>query len=371
MLHPEKLKTFSIKPLSHRLHDNFVDRWLHVLTLCAILSCNACDFKSTSSSTEIAESSNEPEQLYCNGIVDLENGIAKIIAYKSATVSHVFVREGDRVEAGTPLLRFANTTEQFALERAQLNVKAAKEANRFGKSANEVHRLQLLQVEQQIEILESRLNSTRLKEKATQELADLNQASKVELLTIKCLVEETDKTLQVENTKLEILRQATPEGKILEAESQLAQAEALLREAEFASESLEVKATTSGTVLRIDATTGGQVAMGQPVVMLAPVTARIIRVQLDHSFSDLVAVAQSVIVVPDAGPSDGREWRGVVASKALWFSQPRTVGMEVRLPTENKTLECVIRLDSNQNQQPPTIGMRVRAIISLSGANPR
>lgn len=344
------------------------------LMLAAGLPCLAtsCDqvSKSKSSQPSVA-SENEPvgkeaEQLHCNGIVDVDGGVVTLMATKSSTIEKLMVKEGDVVTTGSTVMRFASTTEQFAVNRAELSLKAAQNALEFAQAASELHKLQVQQGEMQIAAAESHVNGIKMREKATKELVDLNQASKIELMTVKSQIEEAEKTLQVEKTKLEILKKSGPEAKIAEAEHQIAAAQAAVEEAKFAFQLLDLKMPRSGTVLRLEVAEGSQVAAGQPVAIVAPDSNYVIRTQLDSDFAALTQVGQRAKIVPDTGNTDSRTWQGTIVSKSPWFSQRRSIGLEPRMPSESRTAECVIALDKEEGAARPSIGMKVRVVIDLA-----
>lgn len=302
--------------------------------------------------------------VYCTGLVDVEGGVVQVFATRGGVVAEAPVAEGDRVAAGQLLLKLADDAERLAVKAAQCRLLAAEEAAAVAAAEPEQFRLQVLQGEAMIRVLESRFDNLRLRLDTTRSLADLKQASRIDVLTAEGLVEETARLLEAERAKLDALRLTDPARRGNEAQRQIEAARIALSEAELASSHLQLRSPCAARVLQVNAVTSSMVAPGHPAVILQPERPLIVRIPVDAEFAERVAPGMTAEVRPDAGVDAARPWRGTVSTVGGWFTTRRPVGPEIVTPGEERTVECVVKLDDTTDT-PPRIGLKVRVRIDV------
>lgn len=302
------------------------------------------------------------EDVYCNGLVDVEGGVVQVAAPRGGVVAEIPVVEGSTVATGDLLLRLADDAEQLAVEAAQCRLHAAEDAVEAAAAEPEQFRLQVLQGEAMIRALEARLQNLRLRLETTRGLADLKQASRIDVLASEGLVEETARSLDAERAKLAALRLTDPARRVNDARRQVESARIVLREAQLAVSQLQLRAPCAARVLQINATASGVVNPGQPTLILQPERPLIVRIPVDAEFAQRIVPGLAAEARPDAGADAGRSWRGTVASVGGWFTTRRPVGPELVAPGDERTLECLVRLDDTAAEQP-RIGLKVRVRI--------
>lgn len=302
------------------------------------------------------------EAVYCTGLVDVEGGVVQVSIPRGGVVAEVPVTEGDRVGEGQLLLKLVDEAEQLAVKAARCRLLATEEAAAAAASEPEQFRLQVSQGEAMIRVLESRLNNLRLRLDTTRGLADLKQASRIDVLTAEGLVEETARLLDAERAKLEALRLTDPARRGNEARRQIEAARIALSEAELAASHLQLRSPCIARVLQVNAVTSSAVAPGQPAVILQPERPLIVRIPVDAEFAERILPGMGAEVRPDAGSDAARSWRGTVSTIGNWFTTRRPVGPELVTPGEERTVECVVKLDKTSDE-PPRIGLKVRVRI--------
>ena len=84
---------------------------------------------------------------------------------------------------------------------------------------------------------------------------------------------------------------------------------------------------------------------------------------MEQEFADRVLVGQKVRIKDHANPD--RQWTGTVFRLADAYTQRRPLLSEPMLPTDGRTVECLISV--SPGQAPLRIGQRVRVIIGPAG----
>lgn len=306
--------------------------------------------------------------VYCTGLVDVEGGVVQVSAPRGGVVAETPVAEGDRVAPGQLLLKLADDAERLAVKAAQCRLLAAEEAAAVAAAEPEQFRLQVVQGEAMIRVHESRLGNLRLRLDATRGLADLKQASRIDVLTAEGLVEETARLLEAERAKLDALRLMDPARRVHEAQRQIEAARITLSEAELAASHLQLRSPCAARVLQVNAVEASMVAAGHPAVILQPERPLIVRIPVDAEVAERIAPGMAAEVRPDAGADAARGWRGTVSAVGNWFTTRRPVGPEVVTPGEERTVECIVKV-AETSETPPRIGLKVRVRIDARSSS--
>ena len=336
-------------------------RFFAVLLAIYVTGCGKTKSPIVLDATEIHESI--PKVIYCTGMVDVQGGVVPLAPGSSGKVAEVTFSEGQQVREGSVLLRLVDEQQRIGLERADLNLEEARRTAMQSEKFKAQHAVQLKQLKEQVGALQSHLENAKLRAKMMQELANLNQIGRLDVLVALGQIDEAKRSLAAEEARIELLQLEDPNDKAIEAQQLVKGAELAIQEARLSLSSCELKSPLDAIILRINVQKGVQASATQPAIVLAPLKPRVVRVPLDPEFADIVRHGMSATVSADTGRSDSIVWKGTVDEIALWFTQRRSVALEASAPGESRSLECTIKLDQ-LNEKLPTIGLKVRVQIN-------
>jgi multidrug efflux pump subunit AcrA (membrane-fusion protein) len=117
---------------------------VYALLILTSLSLFACSKKEESISPSLGKIT---ESIYASGTIKSTNQYQAFVSI-SGIIEEIYVKEGQQVEVGTPLLRVSNETQKYNLENAQLSANFNDIANNQGK---------LVEAEAQVQTAKSRL----------------------------------------------------------------------------------------------------------------------------------------------------------------------------------------------------------------------
>jgi RND family efflux transporter MFP subunit len=238
----------------------------------------------------------------CDGTLEPPPG-GELRSPETAVVAEVLAREGERVTAGTPLVRLENAElSQKALdahsEALRLNAeKAAAEADLAEGLREEKHRREVVEADE-------RLLASGAIARATVE-------------TDERALKQAEDTTRSARTRL-----AGLEG----SGSRLALAERAATELERRSASLTFKAPASGVVYGLPRRTGEAVSAGQVVASVVDPGSRRVRARVDQPDLPRVAAGQRLVISFDGLPRERWEGRVTSVSPGLFPYEGRDVG---------------------------------------------
>ena len=309
---------------------------------------------------DAAPAEGEGRVVVCFGHADVEAGVAPLRPTQPGRVAELFVREGDRVAAGAPLLRLDDAAARGRLEEAEAALTAAQAQRDQSRKLPEQHRLQLAQQD-------AALDAARLRLERLKQLSEAvgGKTNSQEIDAGREDIAALEDAAKVETDRLAELKLNDPAVALRRAEAEAAAAEARVKQAQGLLAEHTLTAPTAGTVLRLSARVGG-LAGPQPMppaLDLCPDGPRLIRAEVEQAFAGRVAVGQRAVIEDDV--QAGATWSGRVRHLSDWYTHQRSVLQEPLQFNDVRTLECLVDLDPGQ--PPLRIGQRVRFRIERSG----
>jgi multidrug resistance efflux pump len=307
-----------------------------------------------------------PPLVSCIGHVDVESGVSFPYPSQPGRVVELPVREGQPVKAGGLLLRTDDTVARAQVEEAEAGVKAAEAKLAEARNARDDHALLVDQQAKAIEAARHDLAAARHIAARKRELAGVTGGgvAKSEADAADELVKKAQVGVEAEELKLRLVkaRARDIDLKIVQAEQDVANKQALARKARFALEECSVKAPVDGTVLRLAMQTGDLLGPQPkvPPMIFCPDTPRVVRAEVEQEWAGRAAVGQ-IARIQDETSSNGPYWTGKVVRVADWMAHRRSVLPDPSQFLDVRTLECIVAIDPGQ--PPLRIGQRVRVAL--------
>lgn len=297
------------------------------------------------------------------GRVEPRGGEIRIGAQTAGRISEIAVAINDAVQSGDLLIRIDDDDARARLVAADAEA-AVRRRERDAEAA--VGRLaadrrtaedQLLATERSVLIARTDLDrAIRLQRAGTGSADDVAK----ERAAVKAALEK----LEVDRTALRKAQtaQGIPLPTRLEAGLTASRADVSL--AEQALERTRIRAPSNGVVLQINSRIGETVAPSpeQVLVVVGDVSALRVRAEVEERDVGKVRVGQAVVVRTDAFP--GRDFAGVVATRAQALGPAKLGQRGPRRPSDVDTLEVIIDVDAGSPLLP---GLRVDVFFRADG----
>jgi HlyD family secretion protein len=291
------------------------------------------------------------------GRVEPAGGEIRISAQVPGRIAEVLVGVNDKVVAGDLLVRFADEELAARVHAAQAEAairKRDRDNEGVGRAAQDRRTAEdgVATAERQLAIARDEVDRLlRARRSATGGAGDLDKARDTAAKAV-------DKLDQTRATLRRLMAGDTPTPTRLEAALVAARAELSLAQA--ALDRTRVRASSTGTVLQVNAK-AGETATPTPEIALAVIgdlSSLRVRAEFEERDVGKVILGQVAIVRSDAFA--GQEYEGKVASLALALAPSRLGQRGPRRPTDVDVLEVLIELAG----QPPLLpGMRVDVFL--------
>lgn len=279
-----------------------------------------CTSGSQPASTNDATKRAAPSQYVAiaRGRVDVEGGLARVVAQRDGVVSAINVQQGNEVKAGQVLAQLDPRAAQIELEAARAQVEQA--------------RAQLAQL--QVKLKEARQRAPRIAEAAKAGAASGDAAD-----------------------------DARNEVALLQAQADAAKAATDAARQHVAAAQLDVEARTlrapvAGRVVQRDAQIGQTVSAqsGTALFTILPDRPRIVRAEVDADDADKVKPGMRAQVVRDTGEGPAYPARVLRVGEVLG---PSTLNDDPLARAASREVECVLQLEPAGSAPPLRIGQRV------------
>lgn len=252
------------------------------------------------------------------GRVDVEGGLARVVAQRDGVISAVDAQQGDEVKAGQVL--------------AQLDPRAARVELDGAKAQVEQARAQLAQL--QVKLNEARQRAPRIAEAAKAGAASGDAAD------------------EARNEVASLQAQADAAKAALDAANQHVAA------AQLDVDARSLRAPVAGRVVQRDAQIGQAVSAqaGTALFVILPDRPRIVRAEVDADDADKVKPGMRAQVVRDTGEGP------VYAARVLRVGEilgPSTLADDPLARATSREVECVLQLEPAGSAPPLRIGQRV------------
>ena len=298
-----------------------------------------------------------------NGVVEPADRETRVAGHVPGRIGAILVKEGDIVDAGTPLVELEHTTEQAALDAAQAEVAvqtATLTRTTRGLRAEDVEAL----------VDEAEAAKARARDSAeifarTEKLIESGAVSRAELDSARGRAETDEDTFKAADARRLAAVNGGRQEDVLVAQAQMQAAMARRDQARKELERLTVRAPIAGTILQVKyrpgeyynpaSPTGVSV---EPLVMLGDL--RAIRVRIDVDERDIARVRLSAPGYVTLSAFPGRRFMGKVVEIGARMGRKnvRTDDPVERLDV--KILEVVLRIDEPNGLVP---GIRVTGYI--------
>ncbi|HUQ90041.1 MAG TPA: efflux RND transporter periplasmic adaptor subunit [Bryobacteraceae bacterium] len=279
-------------------------------------------------------------------------------------VRTVHVKEGQVVAKDEPLAEIGCPDLQASLQTALSEVESAKQVRaRLLRGSREEERLA---AEQRTVAAKAVLGQSLVHLSRTTELVRAGTAAR-------SLITEAQRDHDVAEAKL---REATRQEELVKAppmKEDLAKADADVQVAENRVTSVQqhiskcyVKAPIGGTVLRVLLRPGESFSLNapKPLIMMADLSTRRVRAEVDEKDVTKVAMGQNVIVTSDAVPN--RKFRGVVSRLASTMGRKKILSGDPTEKSDRDVLEVMVDLENDGRKLP--LGLRV--VVQFTAVNP-
>jgi HlyD family secretion protein len=292
------------------------------------------------------------------GVVEPRERAASLSAEIGGVIAEILVQEGDRVEAGAPLLRLTDATERAALAQAEADFLAQQAQLQRVRGPRA---LDVKAAERDAQAARARaLLSARQAERARQ-VAAAGAVTPDELDRLEATAEADRRAQEAAEARQESASSGRTADVAL-AVAQVASAQARVDAAKVALERRTLRASEAGEVLQVVVRPGEYLAPGTGAVVVGDTS--VVRVRLDVDERDVgrVRVGQRGYVQAD-GFTERFEVTVVEVARRMGRKNVRTDDPTERIDT--KILEVVVDVDG-AGQLPQ--GLRVTGYLVANGA---
>jgi multidrug resistance efflux pump len=312
---------------------------------------------------------NGPKKLVCIGYVDVRDRVVAIYPDnfpQSAKVTEVLVKEGDKVKAKQPLLKFDNEMLVLKVQEAEAAMNSANADQEKANAMIKAHHSQVTVLEKELQAEEAKLDA---KEKLLAEIKKAvkdGQRNPVELEEPEAAVKAAKLTLIAARLKWDNAKAEEPTYLRRAAEASIRRAEVLKAQAEHARDQMVCKAPADGRIIRSFVSEGQLFGMQsrEPAFWFLKDGPRIIRAEVTQEFANRVTEGQSAKIEDEA---DAKQfWNGKVVKVPDQFLPKRqgNTGLVDLMPVnDDRVLECQVSIDLGPGETPPRYGQKVRVTL--------
>ncbi|MFT3882191.1 MAG: hypothetical protein QM703_21390 [Gemmatales bacterium] len=334
--------------------------------LCLLLSLSICHQQARAwqaAATHPVGGPTQPNVTLAMGLVDVEQGIARLNSQMPGRIVRIDAKENQSYEPGDVLLVVDDATPKLKLSQAMLAVQVAQGKVNQAKAGRMIAEAEKRAQGVAIEVAEAREQTYKRRQEDAKTLEIPGQTKKDledAVRDIGFLIKSEKEKLRVVESKLEYAR--TEEA---QAQLQVQVYQEQVREAEKAVADCVMKAPFKGKALRIRARLGELVspAHPEPLIEFCPDVPRIIRAEVPQEFAHPVAVGQACKITDDSR-NNTSSWTGRVHRIGDWFSPRRSNLFEPLQMNDVRTLECIVTVDPGG--EPLRIGQRMRVTIDTA-----
>jgi HlyD family secretion protein len=310
-----------------------VKTFLSILCLFILSACSSKKEENKKAAT--ADSLSVPVVSQVSGIgrIEPEGGLIDLASDQGGLISKVYIKEGDSLEKGVPMISLDNRVQQSQLTEAAAKLKTQEEQLSLNK-------VSILEAENNLRKAETDYEKTRrLVEKNAETKQKLDDAA-TDLQNKKLALQNEKANLQVTNKKIDELRQQTNTAKT-------------------SASKYTVRAPVDGLILQVTAKPGAGITPGQSFAQMAPAGRLTAICEIDELFAEKIKTGQTAFIrykgYPDTISTGSVMYAAPYLKKKSLFSdqvgekEDRRV-REVRILLDNQKLlinrqvECVINI---------------------------
>jgi HlyD family secretion protein len=303
-------------------------------------------------------------QAVAPGRVEPISGEIKVVSPIPNVIGEVFVKAGDKVLAGEPLVRLRDPEPYARIASAEAQIAMRKRAR--DDQAPSSRAADRRKAEDAVADAEQAvLDASAAFDRAALENR-LGRAAEADVESSRAALSRAQDDLQRQKTDLHKLEADPTTPLPTQAEGQLNVARAELWTAQATIQKLTIRAPITGTVLQVNGKAGEMASPSspQPLVLLGDVSALRVRAELDERDFGEIKIGQAVSVRPEA--FRGRELPGTVSFIAPLVEPSRTGARGQRNQTDIDVVEVLIDL---ADPGPLAVGMKVDAYFRYDNTN--
>jgi multidrug resistance efflux pump len=316
-------------------------------------------WRSPRSSTHVATPPGWENAWEAMGFTDVEDRVTPLYPLQPGQVKTILAHENVPVRKGDRLLQLDDRLARSHVDEAQLAVQEAQE--QLLKAQDEVgrHRKMIDAQDKAIKAAQAEHRYALSRHARIKSLQKAGEGSPEDVQSAAALVEKAQAAIEAEEARRDVMESVDPRRDVTRARLrvQLRQQEA--RQAEDVLNDHVLTAPFDGIPLRVLVSVGQVLGPNprEPAIQFCPNQKRIIRAELEQEFAARVKEGQQVAIA-DAATGVER-WKGSVHRKGDWYTQRRSLIPDPTHFNDLRTLECIIKLDSASEANPPHIGQRV------------
>lgn len=292
-----------------------------------------------------------------DGIVEPADRETKVAGEVPGRIQRIFVKEGDRVEAGAPIAELENGAERAALAAAQGDLESANAD--LLRTARGMRKEDVDAVVADTEAAQARAQLSKDALERTEKLAQGGAATPDELDRAKQQADADERTFESQSARKQAALAGSRSEDIVQAKARVVAATARRDQAQAQLDRLTIHAPIAGEILQLKFRVGEYYTPGgDPLVIMGDT--RILRVRMDVDERDIARVALGDKAFATLPAFPGRRFPGTVVEigKRMGRKNVRTDDPVERIDT--KILEVVFQLDDRQGLVP---GLRVVGYI--------
>ncbi len=295
-----------------------------------------------------------------NGIVEPVDREVRVGAPLPGLVARIFVKEGDWVEEGTPLLKLSDDVEAAALRAAQADVEAARA--QLGRTKGALRFEDRRAAYAEADAAKARAELSRQSYERLEKLLAKGAATQDERDKAKWQADSDDAAARAAEERARAARAGARRDDVLVSEQAILQAEARLAQAKATLERLTIRAPRAGRIFQILVRPGEYFSPGPTAWLLTMGDTRQIHVRIDVDERDYARVKLGARAFVTAEAFGDRRFGGKVVDigRRMGRKNVRTDEPTERLDT--KILEVVVALDGGAELVP---GLRVMGYIHV------
>jgi multidrug resistance efflux pump len=337
--------------------------WLGIVLLLASVVTAAVSLRShasdSSSPSSAAVSSPGGDSRWMSiGYVDVEGGITPIYPVTLGRVKSIEARENEPVRANAELFHLDDTLAVLKAREAENGVNIAKQQVVVAEQKAKQYRQQIEAQKEAVNVAskdveQARINRDKQKKDYEKELVDKQVAENAEVL-----LQKAEAALHGKQKELAALEAIDPEEGVKLARLNVKLREDQLEQAREAVNLHVVRAPYAGTPLRVLVSVGETLGSNprQPAIQLCPDRPLLVRAEVEQEFAGRIHRGQATQIHDHVTGED--LGRGTIASISRWYTHRRSILLDPLQYNDVRTLECIIKLESNA--QTLRIGQRVR-----------
>ena len=296
------------------------------------------------------------------GYADVEGGATPLSLPIPGAVQQIFIREGQRVHKGQPMIRLSDGKAAAQVARAEATVLEAKTKLARARRAPAAQEIEIKQQEQAIAAARSQRVAAERHIETLRGLTGSDTVPEEKLLAALDQMDGLTATLNVEQLRLQRMRLEKPDEQLQLAEAALKAAEAELAAARQTLADHSLSAPRDGDVLRVLVSAGQLAGINplSPAIWFKPDEPTIVRTEVDQAFTGQMKEGMTAEFFDDNRQK--KLGRGKVVRLAPWIAQRRSLLDEPFQRNDVRTLECMVSVDAADEDL--RIGQRLRVVFT-------